>query len=194
VAALEIAHVNLVVAIFIWVMIYPMMIQIDFARDQGRRARSPRGLVLTLVVNWLVKPFTMAALGRAVLRTHLRALGRPPFGQRVHRRHDPARRGAVHGDGVRVEPAGEGRPQLHPGAGVGERPHHGLRLRADRSLPARASPTSSVPWETLLLSTVLYVVLPLAGRDGDAACAGAALGAGGGRVRRLASSPGPSSA
>ena len=61
VAALEFAHVNLVVAVFIWVMIYPMMIQIDLAsiQDVGQR---PRGLVLTLVVNWLVKPFTMAAL------------------------------------------------------------------------------------------------------------------------------------
>jgi len=61
-AAIEFAHVNLVVALFIWVMIYPMMIQIDFAsiRDVGRR---PRGLILTLTVNWLIKPFTMAALG-----------------------------------------------------------------------------------------------------------------------------------
>jgi ACR3 family arsenite transporter len=61
VAALEVAHVNLVVAVFIWVMIYPMMIQIDLAsvRDVGQR---PRGLWLTLVINWLVKPFTMAAL------------------------------------------------------------------------------------------------------------------------------------
>lgn len=67
VAALELAHVNLVVAVLIWVMIYPMMIQIDFAavRDVGRR---PQGLVLTLVVNWLIKPFTMAALGRATAR------------------------------------------------------------------------------------------------------------------------------
>jgi arsenite transporter len=61
VAALEFAHVNLVVAVFIWVMIYPMMIQIDFAsiKDVGQR---PHGLMLTLVINWLVKPFTMAAL------------------------------------------------------------------------------------------------------------------------------------
>ena len=61
VAHVEFAHVNLVVAVFIWVMIYPMMIQIDFAavKDVGKR---PRGLVLTLVVNWLIKPFTMAAL------------------------------------------------------------------------------------------------------------------------------------
>ena len=62
IAAIEFAHVNLVVAVFIWVMIYPMMIQIDWhaVKDVGRK---PRGLILTLVVNWLVKPFTMAALG-----------------------------------------------------------------------------------------------------------------------------------
>jgi ACR3 family arsenite transporter len=62
IAALEIANVNLVVAVFIWVMIYPMMVQIDWTavRQAGRR---PRGLALTLVVNWLIKPFTMAALG-----------------------------------------------------------------------------------------------------------------------------------
>jgi len=62
VATLEYAHVNLVVALFIWVMIYPMMIQVDFAaiKDVGKR---PKGLVLTLVINWLIKPFTMAALG-----------------------------------------------------------------------------------------------------------------------------------
>jgi len=61
VAGLEWAHVNLVVAVFIWVMIYPMMVQIDFAsvRQVGQR---PQGLLLTLVINWLVKPFTMAAL------------------------------------------------------------------------------------------------------------------------------------
>ncbi len=61
-AAMEIAHVNIPVAIFIWVMIYPMMVQVDFSsiRDIGEK---PRGLMLTLVVNWLIKPFTMAALG-----------------------------------------------------------------------------------------------------------------------------------
>ena len=62
VAALEYAHVNLVVAVLIWVMIYPMMIQVDWSsvRDVGKK---PKGLMLTLVINWLIKPFTMAALG-----------------------------------------------------------------------------------------------------------------------------------
>ncbi|MBK6287889.1 MAG: ACR3 family arsenite efflux transporter [Gammaproteobacteria bacterium] len=62
IAALEYAHVNLVVAVLIWIMIYPMMVQIDFSalKNVGKK---PRGLMLTLVVNWLIKPFTMAALG-----------------------------------------------------------------------------------------------------------------------------------
>lgn len=61
VAELEYANVNLVVAVFIWVMIYPMMVNVDFGslRDV---ARMPKGLCLTLVVNWVIKPFTMAAL------------------------------------------------------------------------------------------------------------------------------------
>jgi ACR3 family arsenite transporter len=59
---LEWANVNGVVAVLIWLMIYPMMIQIDWSavKDVGRK---PQGLFLTLVVNWLIKPFTMAALG-----------------------------------------------------------------------------------------------------------------------------------
>ena len=61
-ASLEVANVNLVVAIFIWVMIYPMMVNVDFSslKDVGKK---PKGLCITLVVNWLIKPFTMAALG-----------------------------------------------------------------------------------------------------------------------------------
>jgi arsenite transporter len=60
-SALEFASVNLAVAVLIWAMIYPMMIGVDFAsvRDVGSK---PKGLVITLVVNWLIKPFTMAAL------------------------------------------------------------------------------------------------------------------------------------
>jgi len=62
IASLEVAHVNIVVAVFIWLMIYPMMVQIDFSsiKDVGK---NPKGLILTVVINWLIKPFTMAALG-----------------------------------------------------------------------------------------------------------------------------------
>jgi ACR3 family arsenite transporter len=62
IAAIEYANVNLVVAVFIWVMIYPMMVNVDFSsiKDVGKK---PKGLCITLVVNWLIKPFTMACLG-----------------------------------------------------------------------------------------------------------------------------------
>ena len=62
IAALQFSQVNLVVAVLIWIMIYPMMLQIDFAaiKDVGKK---PKGLILTLVINWLIKPFTMAGLG-----------------------------------------------------------------------------------------------------------------------------------
>ncbi|WP_033310235.1 ACR3 family arsenite efflux transporter [Euryhalocaulis caribicus] len=61
-AGLEFASVNFVVAVLIWAMIYPMMVAVDFGslHEIGRR---PKGLIVTLAVNWLIKPFTMAALG-----------------------------------------------------------------------------------------------------------------------------------
>lgn len=62
IAGLEFASVNLVVAVLIWAMVYPMMVNVDFA-SLGRVGERPKGLVITLAVNWLVKPFTMAALG-----------------------------------------------------------------------------------------------------------------------------------
>lgn len=62
IADAEVASVNLVVAVLIWAMVYPMMVGVDpgSLRDV---VRQPKGLAITLAVNWLVKPFTMAALG-----------------------------------------------------------------------------------------------------------------------------------
>ena len=61
-AGLEYGSVNFVVAVLIWFMVYPMMVAVDFT-SLRRVGEKPKGLVITLVVNWLVKPFTMAALG-----------------------------------------------------------------------------------------------------------------------------------
>ena len=56
---MNIATVNIPVAVLVWLMIFPMMVQIDFSsiKDVGK---NPKGLVLTLIINWLIKPFTMA--------------------------------------------------------------------------------------------------------------------------------------
>jgi ACR3 family arsenite transporter len=72
-AALEVASVNLVVAVLIWVMIYPMMVSVDLA-SLRRIGERPKGLAITLVVNWLVKPFTMFALGALFLDVIYRGL------------------------------------------------------------------------------------------------------------------------
>ncbi|MHA7857814.1 MAG: ACR3 family arsenite efflux transporter [Henriciella sp.] len=61
-AGLEYANVNFAVAILIWAMVWPMMIGVDFTA-MARVGEKPKGLIITLVVNWLIKPFTMAALG-----------------------------------------------------------------------------------------------------------------------------------
>ena len=159
IASFEFAHVNLVVAVFIWVMIYPMMIQIDLAaiKDVGQR---PRGLMLTLVVNWLIKPFTMAAL--AVLFFH------HVFAPWV----DPQSASEYIAGMILLGVA----PctamvfvwsQLTKGD-----PNYTLVQVSvnDLIMVFAFAPLAafllgvtdvSVPWQTLLLSTVLYVVLPL---------------------------------
>lgn len=159
VAAMEIAQVNLVVAVFIWIMIYPMMIQIDWhaVKDVGKR---PQGLLLTLVVNWLIKPFTMAALGVLFFKV-------------------------VFADWVDPQSASE---YIAGMILLGVAPCTAMVFVWSQLVKGDANYTLvqvsvndlimvvafapiaafllgvtnvTVPWETLLLSTVLYVVLPL---------------------------------
>lgn len=59
---LEVSHVNLPIAILIWLMIYPMMLKIDFSAII-KVGEKPKGLLITLMINWFVKPFSMAFLG-----------------------------------------------------------------------------------------------------------------------------------
>ena len=55
------SQINVAIAVLIWLMVYPMMLKIDFSSVLGVR-RKPKGLLVTLFVNWLVKPFSMAFL------------------------------------------------------------------------------------------------------------------------------------
>ena len=64
---LEVAQVNLPVGVLIWVMIIPMLMKIDFGALHEVREQK-RSMVITLVVNWAIKPFTMAALGWLFIR------------------------------------------------------------------------------------------------------------------------------
>lgn len=64
---LEYAQVSIPVAILIWLMIYPMMLKVDFTSIKNA-GKKPKGLVVTLVVNWLIKPFTMFLIARFFLK------------------------------------------------------------------------------------------------------------------------------
>ena len=61
------SQVNLPIAVLLWLMITPMMMRVDFGavKNVGRK---PRGLLITLFVNWLVKPFSMALIGTVFFR------------------------------------------------------------------------------------------------------------------------------
>ena len=158
-AAFEYANVNFAVAILIWSMVWPMMIGVEFAGLRGAFAK-PKGLIITLVVNWLIKPFTMALLG-VLFFEHVFAdlipaddaksyiaglilLGAAPCTAMVFvwsqlTKGDPAYTLAQVGvnDAVMVFAFA---PIVALLLGVAE---------------------ISVPWETLLLSVGLYVVIPL---------------------------------
>ena len=179
-AWLEYGSVNFVVAILIWAMVYPMMVAVDFTSLRHIHTR-PKGLVITLAVNWLVKPFTMAALG--VLFFHhvfaglldpaqvdqyiagLILLGAAPCTAMVFVWSQLTRGDATY---TLVQVSVNDLIMVFAFA-----PIVALLLGVT---------SIAVPWETLLLSVVLYVVIPLAAglftrarliaRGGEAAVAG----------------------
>lgn len=160
IANIEYASVNLVVAVLIWVMIYPMMVNVDFTalKDVGKK---PKGLCITLVVNWLIKPFTMAALG-ILFFEHLYT-------------------GFVESETAKEYIAGMILLGVAPCTAMvfvwsqlvrGDANYTLVQVSINDIIMVFAfAPIAAlllgvtdiiVPWETLLLSVVLYVVIPLA--------------------------------
>jgi ACR3 family arsenite transporter len=158
-AGLEYASVNLVVAVLIWAMVYPMMIAIDFGslKDVGRR---PKGLVITLVINWLIKPFTMAALG-VLFFNHL-------FAGLI----DPAR-ASEYIAGLILLGAAPCTAMVFVWSQLtkGDPNYTLVQVSVnDLIMVVAFAPIVAfllgvtditVPWETLILSVVLYIVIPL---------------------------------
>lgn len=158
-ASFEYANVNFAVAILIWAMVWPMMIGVEFAGLKNAFAR-PKGLIITLIVNWLVKPFTMAALGVLFFRhvfaglvpaddaaayiAGLILLGAAPCTAMVF----------VWSQLTKGDPA-------YTLAQVGV--NDAIMVVAFAPIVALLLGVTGieVPWETLLLSVGLYVVIPL---------------------------------
>ncbi|MBF6601997.1 MAG: ACR3 family arsenite efflux transporter [Sphingorhabdus sp.] len=160
IAALEYASVNLVVAILIWAMIYPMMVAVDFGslREIGNK---PKGLVITIVVNWLIKPFTMAAL--AVL-----------FFDYLYSGLLPANDAQQYIAGLILLGAAPCTAMVFIWSQMtkGDATYTLVQVSVnDLIMVVAYAPIVAlllgvtdiaIPWETLLLSVILYVVVPLA--------------------------------
>ncbi|WP_138469367.1 ACR3 family arsenite efflux transporter [Poseidonocella sp. HB161398] len=160
IAAAEIASINLVVAVLIWAMVYPMMVNVDLAAVAGV-ARQPKGLLLTLAVNWLVKPFSMAFL--AVL-----------FFEHVFAPWIAPADAAQYVAGLILLGAAPCTAMVFVWSQLtrGDPAYTLVQVSVnDLVMVAAFAPIVafllgvtdiSVPWQTLVLATVLYVVLPLA--------------------------------
>jgi ACR3 family arsenite transporter len=160
IADLEVARVNLAVGLLIWVMIIPMLMKVDFGSLHEVR-RHGRGIGVTLLVNWAIKPFSMALLGFVFIR-HLFA-DWLPAGQ-----HD----GYIAGLILLAAAPCTAMVFVWSNLAKGE-PNFTLTQVAlnDFIMVFAFAPIVAlllgvaairVPWETLLLSVALYIVVPLA--------------------------------
>jgi arsenite transporter len=158
-AQLEVASVSLPVAVLIWAMIFPMMVQIDFSAVLAVR-REPQGLIITTAVNWLIKPFTMFAIawfffmvlfspfiGESLGREYVAGailLGAAPCTAMVF----------VWSHLTRGDPA-------YTLVQVSVNDLIMLVAFAPIVMLLLGISSISVPWSTMLLSVLLYIVIPL---------------------------------
>jgi ACR3 family arsenite transporter len=159
-ASLEYASVNLAVAVLIWAMVFPMMVNVDFGAI-ARVGEKPKGLIITLVVNWLIKPFTMALL--AVV-----------FFEGVFARFIEPENAEQYIAGLIILGAAPCTAMVFVWSQLtrGDPAYTLVQVSVNDAIMVVAfapivalllGVTSiAVPWETLILSVVLYVVLPLA--------------------------------
>jgi ACR3 family arsenite transporter len=159
VGALEIAKVNIPVAVLIWLMIIPMLLKIDFAA-LGQVGRHWRGIGVTLLVNWAVKPFSMALLGWL-------------FVGWLFRPYLPQAQIDSYIAGLIILAAAPCTAMVFVWSNLtkGE-PHFTLSQVAlnDAIMVVAFAPIVAlllglsaiiVPWDTLILSVVLYIVIPV---------------------------------
>ncbi|WHO71039.1 ACR3 family arsenite efflux transporter [Rhizobium sp. BT03] len=160
IGSIEIAQVNIPVAALIWLMIIPMLIKIDFAA-LGQVGRHWRGIGVTLIINWTVKPFSMALLGWLFIGYLFRSML-------------PADQIDSYIAGLIILAAAPCTAMVFVWSNLtkGE-PHFTLSQVAlnDAIMVVAFAPivglllglsAIAVPWDTLMISVVLYIVLPVA--------------------------------
>lgn len=157
----EYAHVSLPIAVLIWLMIYPMMMKVDFASIRNVR-KNPGGLFVTWVVNWLIKPFTMYAIAWFFFNIVFKHL--IPAGLAKNYLAGAILLGAAPCTAMVFvwSHLTKGRPAYTV---VQVATNDLIILVAFTPIVAFLMGISGirVPWDTLILSVVLFVVIPLAG-------------------------------
>jgi ACR3 family arsenite transporter len=160
IGALEVAEVNLPVAILIWLMIVPMLLKIDFAALHRVREHW-RGVGVTLFVNWAVKPFSMALLAWVFIR-------------QIFAPYLPAEQLDSYVAGLIILAAAPCTAMVFVWSNLSDgEPHFTLTQVAlnDTIMIFAFAPivgfllglsAITVPWDTLFLSVVLYIVIPVA--------------------------------
>lgn len=159
VGGLEVANVNLLVAVLIWLMIIPMLLKIDFSA-LGQVAQHWRGVGVTLFINWAVKPFSMALLGYLFLSV-------------LFRPYLPAEQIDSYIAGLILLAAAPCTAMVFVWSNLSDgEPHFTLSQVAlnDAIMIVAFAPivalllglsSITVPWETLILSVALYIVVPV---------------------------------
>ncbi len=159
IAHYEVASVNLVVAVLIWVMIYPMMVNVDFS-NLREVTKSPKPFIISFIVTWLVMPFSMAGLGILFL-------------QHIFAGFIPAQDAQNYIAGLILLGAAPCTAMVFVWSRlVGGNPNYTLVQVAINNviLMVAYAPLVSlllgitnitVPWETLILSIGLYVIIPI---------------------------------
>jgi arsenite transporter len=155
----EYAKVSIPVAVLIWLMIYPMMLKVDFTSIKNA-GKKPKGLVVTLVVNWLIKPFTMYAIAWFFLKVVFKAL--IPSGLATEYLAGAVLLGAAPCTAMvfvwsYLSDGDEGYTVVQVAV------NDLVILVAFTPIVAFLLGVSDVhvPWDTLILSVVLFVVIPL---------------------------------
>jgi ACR3 family arsenite transporter len=159
IGSIEIAKVNLPVAVLIWLMIIPMLVKIDFAA-LSRVKEHWRGIGVTLFINWAVKPFSMAFLGWIFIGW-------------LFKSYLPADQISSYIAGLILLAAAPCTAMVFVWSNLSDgEPHFTLTQVAlnDVIMVFAFAPivglllgisAITVPWETLLLSVVLYIVVPV---------------------------------
>jgi ACR3 family arsenite transporter len=155
---MEVAQVNLPVGLLIWVMIIPMLLKVDFGALHQVKAALARHR--RHAVRELGGQAVLDGAAGLVLRAPGSPLAAGRAARQLHRRPDPAGRGALHGHGVRLEPADQRRPAVHARQVA---LNDTIMVFAFAPIVALLLGLSAitVPWDTLLTSVVLYIVIPV---------------------------------